>query len=80
MNIISKEAIIIFIHTSIGRGKSKKEAKRLAAHQMWQRLQDLPVDSQDETTDDVSKTHLKYCVTARENLFKIMRDYYNSVL
>lgn len=42
---------------SIGRGKSKKEAKRLAAHQMWQRLQDLPSDPQDDgTADDVSKT------------------------
>lgn len=37
-----------------GRGKSKKEAKRLAAHQMWQRLQDLPADSQDDATDEVS--------------------------
>lgn len=27
-----------------GRGKSKKIAKRLAAHQMWQRLQDIPLD------------------------------------
>lgn len=41
----------------IGRGKSKKEAKRLAAHQMWKRLQDLPVDSQDDGTDDVSKNY-----------------------
>lgn len=37
----------------IGRGKSKKEAKRLAAHQMWQRLQDLPVDNQEDVTDEV---------------------------
>lgn len=38
----------------LGRGKSKKEAKRLAAHQMWQRLQDLPTDSQDDVADEVS--------------------------
>lgn len=37
-----------------GRGKSKKEAKRLAANQMWQYLQDLPLDSQEDGTDDVS--------------------------
>lgn len=41
-------------YSETGRGKSKKEAKRLAAHQMWQRLQDLPVDNQDDGTDDVS--------------------------
>lgn len=40
----------------IGRGKSKKEAKRLAAHQMWQRLQDMPADNQDDAADEVSET------------------------
>lgn len=44
----------IFKTHSLGRGKSKKEAKRLAAHQMWQRLQDLPVDQEDVAVDDVS--------------------------
>ncbi|KAL1497771.1 hypothetical protein ABEB36_008673 [Hypothenemus hampei] len=29
----------------IGTGKSKKLAKRLAAHKMWQTLQDMPLDS-----------------------------------
>lgn len=47
---------IIFILLLKGRGKSKKEAKRLAAHQMWQRLQDLPTEGQDDATDDVSET------------------------
>lgn len=46
------------IFTLTGRGKSKKEAKRLAAHQMWQRLQDLPADSQDDVTEDVCITLL----------------------
>lgn len=41
------------IYYSLGRGKSKKEAKRLAAHQMWQILQDMPVDSQDDGADEV---------------------------
>lgn len=58
--------MMIFVHTPIGRGKSKKEAKRLAAHQMWQRLQDLPLDSQDDTADDVSKTQLICCVNYTE--------------
>lgn len=50
---------VIFILLK-GRGKSKKEAKRLAAHQMWQRLQDLPTESgQDDATDDVSKMEKK---------------------
>lgn len=48
-----KNNIINICHL-IGRGKSKKEAKRLAAHQMWQRLQDLPADSQDDVADEVS--------------------------
>lgn len=42
-------------YSETGRGKSKKEAKRLAAHQMWQRLQDLPADNQEDAADDVSK-------------------------
>jgi len=29
----------------LGKGKSKKIAKRLAAHRMWMRLQDAPIDS-----------------------------------
>lgn len=29
----------------IGTGKSKKLAKRMAAHKMWQALQDLPIES-----------------------------------
>lgn len=41
-------------YSETGRGKSKKEAKRLAAHQMWQRLQDLPAENQEDATDDVS--------------------------
>lgn len=45
--------IIIVCHF-VGRGKSKKEAKRLAAHQMWQRLQDMPADSQDDVADEVN--------------------------
>lgn len=29
----------------MGKGKSKKIAKRLAAHRMWMRLQETPIDS-----------------------------------
>lgn len=29
----------------VGTGKSKKLAKRMAAHKMWQALQDMPLDS-----------------------------------
>lgn len=50
-----KVIIKIITPIFIGRGKSKKEAKRLAAHQMWQRLQDMPIDSQDDGADEVSK-------------------------
>lgn len=37
-------ACLVATYREIGRGKSKKVAKRLAAQQMWQRLQDLPAD------------------------------------
>uniref|UniRef100_A0A0A9Z8W2 Putative RISC-loading complex subunit BRAFLDRAFT_242885 n=2 Tax=Lygus hesperus TaxID=30085 RepID=A0A0A9Z8W2_LYGHE len=36
---------IVFRHKETGTGKSKKIAKRLAAHNMWQRLKNLPVDN-----------------------------------
>lgn len=55
LRINKKNLHKIFALYSKGRGKSKKEAKRLAAHQMWQRLQDLPADNQEDAADDVSK-------------------------
>nr|AVK59463.1 Loquacious-PA [Nezara viridula] len=36
---------LVFRHKEIGTGKSKKIAKRLAAHKMWMRLKDLPCES-----------------------------------
>nr|AFX89033.1 loquacious [Mayetiola destructor] len=47
----------VSIYCETGRGKSKKEAKRLAAHQMWQRLQDLPLDGQDDANDDINRAN-----------------------
>lgn len=38
-------ACVVLKHREIGQGKSKKIAKRLAAHKMWLRLQDTPLDS-----------------------------------
>ncbi|KAL1137856.1 hypothetical protein AAG570_009552 [Ranatra chinensis] len=38
-------ACIVFRHKEIGTGKSKKLAKRLAAHRMWLRLKDLPYEN-----------------------------------
>lgn len=35
----------VFRHKEIGTGKSKKIAKRLAAHKMWTRLKDLPCEN-----------------------------------
>ncbi|XP_049778536.1 RISC-loading complex subunit tarbp2 isoform X2 [Schistocerca cancellata] len=51
-------ACYVFKYKETGTGKSKKLAKRQAAHKMWQRLQDLPVtatvapvpDDDDENT------------------------------
>lgn len=34
----------VFKHREIGTGKSKKLAKRQAAHKMWQALQDMPLE------------------------------------
>lgn len=47
-------ACLVSTYREIGCGKSKKVAKRLAAQKMWQRLQNLPMEAQDEN-DDVSK-------------------------
>lgn len=43
----------------VGTGKSKKLAKRMAAHKMWQALQDLPLEGNNlpqgfESDEDVS--------------------------
>ena len=48
-------ACIVSKYRETGRGKSKKIAKRLAAHQMWQRLQNIPLDgnANDEEVDEV---------------------------
>lgn len=38
-------ACSILNYREMGKGKSKKIAKRLAAHRMWVRLQETPIDS-----------------------------------
>lgn len=50
----------------IGTGKSKKLAKRMAAHKMWQALQDLPIESNTVLSgfgsdEDVSK----FCINMK---------------
>lgn len=34
----------VFKHKEVGTGKSKKLAKRQAAHKMWEALKDMPID------------------------------------
>lgn len=46
-------ACLVSIYREIGCGKSKKIAKRLAANKMWQKLQTLPIDPQDDAADEV---------------------------
>ncbi|KAF6209125.1 hypothetical protein GE061_014868 [Apolygus lucorum] len=43
---------IVFRHKETGTGKSKKIAKRLAAHNMWQSLTNLPVDNNSASLDE----------------------------
>lgn len=38
-------ACTILNFREVGKGKSKKIAKRMAAHKMWTRLQETPIDS-----------------------------------
>lgn len=47
-------ACLVASYRETGRGKSKKVAKRLAAQQMWQRLQDLPADAEGGGGEEVS--------------------------
>lgn len=42
-------ACVIVKFREIGQGKSKKIAKRMAAHKMWSRLQDTNLDPNDIT-------------------------------
>lgn len=60
-----------YIGILVGRGKSKKEAKRIAANQMWQQLQNLPLDSPEENVDDVSDTR------GSESLFFFLLKIFN---
>lgn len=63
-------------YSEIGRGKSKKEAKRMAANQMWQRLLNLPIDAE-EGADDVrhilssNNYQSDYCHIQKESFFAI---------
>lgn len=38
-------ACTILNFREVGKGKSKKIAKRMAAHKMWTRLQETPIDN-----------------------------------
>ncbi|XP_073970152.1 protein Loquacious-like isoform X2 [Rhodnius prolixus] len=42
---------VVFKHKETGTGKSKKIAKRLAAHNMWQRLINLPAENNTQHID-----------------------------
>lgn len=56
-------ACVVFKYREIGSGKSKKLAKRQAAHKMWERLQDTPLDpSQMVFEDEVSSWLLCKCI------------------
>ncbi|KAE8750709.1 loquacious isoform C [Frankliniella occidentalis] len=54
-------ACAIFNHKEIGSGKSKKLAKRQAAHKMWEKLQDSPMEHNNmrmgynEDDDEISR-------------------------
>lgn len=57
-------ACTILNFREVGKGKSKKIAKRMAAHKMWTRLQETPIDSNQmlevihsELDIDVCKIH-----------------------
>lgn len=39
----------VFKHREVGTGKSKKLAKRQAAHKMWQYLQEMPPEGNGQT-------------------------------
>ncbi|XP_049778534.1 RISC-loading complex subunit tarbp2 isoform X1 [Schistocerca cancellata] len=61
-------ACYVFKYKETGTGKSKKLAKRQAAHKMWQRLQDLPVtatvapvpDDDDEISHQIGNVAAHY--------------------
>ncbi|XP_033611223.1 RISC-loading complex subunit tarbp2 isoform X2 [Cryptotermes secundus] len=62
-------ACVVFKHRETGTGKSKKLAKRQAAHKMWEKLQDSPVmassvtpglDEDDEIAHSVANVAARY--------------------
>lgn len=52
----------------------------MAAHQMWQRLQDLPLDSQDDTTDDVSIHNLHVLISIISHVERIFLTIFHNFL
>lgn len=62
-------ACVVFKHRETGTGKSKKLAKRQAAHKMWEKLQDSPIsaaiivsglDDDDEIAHSVANVAARY--------------------
>ncbi|KAJ4430993.1 hypothetical protein ANN_19586 [Periplaneta americana] len=62
-------ACVVFKHRETGTGKSKKLAKRQAAHRMWEKLQDSPIvsssvgpglDDEDEIAHGVANVAARY--------------------
>lgn len=69
-------ACVVLTNREIGQGKSKKIAKRLAAHKMWKRLQENPLDQSQITA------HLEENTTNDEvcyfELYHIARAFYKN--
>lgn len=55
-------ACCVFKYREVGSGKSKKLAKRQAAHKMWEKLQDASLDPSQIGYEDEVRGHSGFCV------------------
>lgn len=79
-------ACTILNYREVGKGKSKKVAKRLAAHKMWTRLQETPIDAAkindsicSELEGDVSKLVNAVQLPAKTNISPTPSRFYERV-
>lgn len=62
-------ACVIVKYREIGQGKSKKIAKRMAAHKMWTRLQDASMDPNELSTHLDSTVNDEVRLILLKNIF-----------
>ncbi|XP_073970155.1 protein Loquacious-like isoform X5 [Rhodnius prolixus] len=65
---------VVFKHKETGTGKSKKIAKRLAAHNMWQRLINLPAENNTQHIDCLDEEDMTKSLIEDINFVQMLQE------